>query len=206
MIRLPLSWALLIGWLSTSVLGSSPFEESITFRYADIRSNQTFDCDSHSSSCDLVYWFQSNPNDGTVQYIGNCNNANRAFYENGFKTRFTISKRSSTSFILRIAYVTEEDTGIYSCVLTDKKNAEIWKAGFLLLPGGKPPTEPPKIEPKRPVKPVCPCSNSSQDGCGSLILWPLVGIIGALALALICVLYYFSRLPKKCRHHFVKKR
>ncbi|XP_041638701.1 zinc finger matrin-type protein 1 isoform X2 [Cheilinus undulatus] len=190
------------------VLGSSPFlsEESLTFRYAVIHSNQTFDCDSHSSSCDLVYWFRSNPDDGNVQYIGNCNNANRAVYESGFKTRFTISKRSSTSFSLRIAYVTKEDTGIYSCVLMDKKNTEIWKPGFLLLPGVEPPTEPPKIEPKQPVKPVCHCSNSSQDGCGSLILWPLVGIIGALALALICILYYFSRLPKKCRHHFVKKR
>lgn len=40
------------------------------------------------------------------------------------------------SFALRIINVTEKDAGIYSCVLKDKKNTEMWKTGTLLQPGG----------------------------------------------------------------------
>lgn len=40
------------------------------------------------------------------------------------------------SFPLRIINVTEKDAGIYSCVLRDKKNTEMWKTGILLRPGG----------------------------------------------------------------------
>lgn len=41
-----------------------------------------------------------------------------------------------TSFTLTVANVTKEDTGMYSCVLIDKKRNEEWKSGVLLLPGG----------------------------------------------------------------------
>lgn len=40
------------------------------------------------------------------------------------------------SFVLRIINVTQKDTGIYSCVLKDKSNNEMWRSGVRLLPGG----------------------------------------------------------------------
>ncbi|KAM7006177.1 uncharacterized protein cd8b [Tautogolabrus adspersus] len=242
MIPLTLAWTLLIGSLSTSVLGQSQgpsptlLQESVKVRYPILLSTEGIECDCVNISCDNVYWFHSNPNYQKVQFIGQCNSANRGIYGNGVdEKRFKMSKKSTMSFMLRIINVTLEDTGIYSCVLKDRKYTEMWKPGVLLLPGGlyaqlsndyfsallshywfeclfglyltvMAPTVPPVTKPKTTVSSVCHCSegNSSQDGCGSLILWPLVGIIATLALALICILYYFSRLPKKCRHHFVK--
>ncbi|XP_044031493.1 uncharacterized protein cd8b [Siniperca chuatsi] len=209
MIPLPLVWTLLTVSLWTS--GSSQILQQETARvlYPKILSTEVIECDCVNISCDTVYWFRSISNHSKVQFLGKCNNADRATYGEGVETaRFKLSRRSSMSFMLRIINVSEADAGIYSCILKDRKNTEMWKPGIFLRPGVIPPTLPPKTKPKPPVKSVCRCSkkNSSQDGCGSLILWPLVGLIAALALALICTLYYFSRLPKKCRHHFVKKR
>ncbi|XP_060898272.1 uncharacterized protein cd8b isoform X1 [Labrus mixtus] len=210
---IPLTLALLIGSLPTSVLGQSQgpspilLQESVKVQYPKILSTETIECDCFHFSCDNVYWFHSNPQ--KVQFVGHCNSANRDNYGIGVdKKRFKITKKSSMSFTLRISNVTKEDTGIYSCVLKGNRNMEVWKSGVLLLPGVMLPTVPVKTKPKPTVRSVCRCSKgkSSQDGCGSLILWPLVGIIASLALALIFILYYFSRLPKKCRHHFVKKR
>ncbi|XP_060898275.1 uncharacterized protein cd8b isoform X2 [Labrus mixtus] len=169
---IPLTLALLIGSLPTSVLGQSQgpspilLQESVKVQYPKILSTETIECDCFHFSCDNVYWFHSNPQ--KVQFVGHCNSANRDNYGIG----------------------------------VDKKRFKITKKSIML------PTVPVKTKPKPTVRSVCRCSKgkSSQDGCGSLILWPLVGIIASLALALIFILYYFSRLPKKCRHHFVKKR
>uniref|UniRef100_A0A3Q3WG56 Uncharacterized protein n=1 Tax=Mola mola TaxID=94237 RepID=A0A3Q3WG56_MOLML len=113
--------------------------------------------------------------------------------------------RSISSQMQFIGSFDNADAGIYSCVLKDLKNTEIWKPGTLLRPGVIPSTVPPPTKPEPPTKSVCRCSEDSRDGCSSQILWPLVGLIAAIALALICTLYYFSRLPKKCRHRFMKK-
>ncbi|XP_037639038.1 uncharacterized protein cd8b [Sebastes umbrosus] len=210
MILLPLAWTLWTVSLWTS--GSSQIlqQEPVKVLYPAILSTESFECDCANISCDWVYWFRSNTNHLKVQFLGKSNNADRDSYGTDVdKTRIKINKRGSSSFTLRITNVTKEDTGIYSCVLTDRKKTEMWKPGVLLLPGESPPTLPPPTLP--PVKPVCRCPKKkpppqAPDGCGSLVLWPLVGFISALGLALICTLYYFSRLPKKCRHHFVKKR
>ncbi|XP_070815489.1 T-cell surface glycoprotein CD8 beta chain [Chaetodon trifascialis] len=205
----PLAWILITVSLWTS--GSSQIlqQESVRILYPKIHSTETINCDCANMSCDFVYWFRSLSSHSKVQFLGRCNNANRATYGTDVEQeRFILNRKNSQSFTLRIIDVTEEDTGIYSCVLKDRKNTEMWKPGVLLRPGAIPPTLPPVAKPKPPVKSVCRCpkKRSSQGGCSTLILWPLVGFIAALALALLCTLYYFSRLPKKCRHHFVKKR
>ncbi|XP_074532984.1 uncharacterized protein cd8b [Halichoeres trimaculatus] len=183
--------------------------ENASIRYPQIHSTEVIDCGCTNIICATVYWFRSDPNHGNMQFIGQCNNANREQYGPGVDSqKYKMSRKSDMSFTLRISDVTAEDRGVYSCVLKDQKKNELWRPGFLLLPGVIPPTEPPKTKPKSPVNSGCDCSTeiSPQDGCGSLILWPLVGIIATLGLLLICILYYFSRLPKKCQHHFVKKR
>ncbi|KAM6947108.1 T-cell surface glycoprotein CD8 beta chain [Lycodopsis pacificus] len=206
---LPLAWTLLTASLWT--LGSSQIlqREPVKIRYPEILSTEAIECDCTNISCDSVYWFRSIQDHRKLEFLGKCNNADRAYHGHQVdKTRFKLNKQSM-SFMLRIINVTENDTGIYSCVLKDRQNTEMWKPGILLRPGVIPPTSAPlpKAKPKPPVKPVCRCptENPSPDGCGSLVLWPSVGLVTALALALICTLYYFSRLPKKCRHHSVKR-
>lgn len=209
MFLLSLAWLLLTGplWTSGQDLQQKLLEEEVSVRYPKIPSSETIDCDCGSMACDLVFWFHSDIS-GKVQFLGRCNNADRTLYgANVDQTRFKLSKRGSKSFALRIINVTKEDRGIYSCVLKEKNLYEVWKPGTLLLPGETPPTPPPKPKPKPPSKPTCRCNaGDSKGGCGSLILWPLVGLLGGLALAVLCTLRYFSRLPRKCHHHFAKNR
>ncbi|XP_029948302.1 uncharacterized protein cd8b [Salarias fasciatus] len=206
----PLAWTLLALSIWTCGSGQTFFQETVKTLYPKLRGSETLECDCADFSCDSVYWFRSVFNSDEVEFIGKCTNAERVYYGNVAKTRLTLNKKGSSSFMLRISKLTEADSGIYSCVLKNRTNDEMWKSGTLLLPGVTPPTEPPAIKPPPPVKPGCRCVNTkprqAPDGCGSLVLWPLVGLISALAFALLCVLYYFSRLPKKCRHHFVKQR
>ncbi|XP_059184592.1 uncharacterized protein cd8b [Centropristis striata] len=208
MTLLPLAWTLWTVSLWTS--GSSQFLQHghVTVFYPKILSTEVIYCDCANMSCVSVYWFRSISKHSkvTLQFLGTCNNAGIDSYGDGLdKTRFKISRKSSTSFTLRITNVTEEDTGFYSCVLKDRKHAESWKTVVHLQPGVNAPTLPPPTKRKPPVKPICRCpKKKSQDGCGSLVFWPLVGLIAGLAVALLCILYYFSRLPKKCRHNFVK--
>ncbi|XP_068450936.1 uncharacterized protein cd8b [Clinocottus analis] len=202
-----LAWTLLTLSLWTS--GSSQIlqQEPVKVLYPELLSTEAIECDCVNISCESVYWFRSNHDRGELKYLGKCNNAERAFYGEGVdKTRFKLCKKSSASFTLRIINVTEEDAGSYSCVLKGRKNTEMWRSGILLRPGESSPTSPPETKPKPPVKPVCRCpsENPPQEGCGSQVLWTLVGLVAALAVALVGSLYYFSRLPKKCRHTFVK--
>ncbi|XP_035517088.1 uncharacterized protein cd8b [Morone saxatilis] len=209
MIPLPLAWMLLTVLLRTGS-GSDLMlqEEKADMLYPEILSVVTIDCNCGTSQCDSAYWFRSVPDNSKIQFLGKCNNAGRGSIENDVVPKRYVLEKRGHSFVLRIHNVTEEDRGMYSCVLNYRKKTEIWKTGTFLQPGVIPPTLPPETKPKRPFNPGCRCpkKNTSQDGCGSLILWPFVGFIAALALALICTLYYFSRLPKKCRHHFAKNK
>lgn len=186
--------------------------ENVSDRYPELLSDVTIECDCIDSSCDAVFWFRTYNSYNKVQFLGKCNNAGRfSRGESVEDGRFKCNTGRSMSFGLTIISVTKEDTGIYSCVLQDRQKSETWKPGIRLLPGVKPPTPPPpppQVKRKPPIKRVCHCSkkNPPQHGCDSLILWPLVGVTVALALSIICTLYYFSRLPKKCRHHFARRR
>lgn len=111
-------------------------QEDVTIRYPKISSSETIDCDCGNVACDLVLWFRSHIS-GKVEFLAKCNNADRVTYGDDIdKNRFKLSKRASNSFMLRIINVTEDDKGIYSCILKEKNLQEIWKPGTLLLPGG----------------------------------------------------------------------
>ncbi|XP_028261341.1 uncharacterized protein cd8b [Parambassis ranga] len=205
MTLLLLGWSLLtvLRWTSGSDLVLS--QQNLTVLYPKINSSEIIECDCLDFSCDAVFWFRISSSN-LMEFIGKCNNADRVNWGKVDSSKYKSFKRGA-SFVLRIIRVTEADQGIYSCVLKDTKN-EVWKRGTLLLPGVTPPTQPPKTKPKPSDRSSCRCkgSNSPKDGCDSLILWPLVGLVAGLGLTLLCILYYFSRLPKKCRHQFMKKR
>lgn len=95
------------------------------------------ECDCGNFACFTVYWFRTNSNHNKLQYLGKCNNANVATLGAGVESsRFDLNRRNSVSFTLRIVNVTKDDAGIYSCILGDIKNNDMWKSGILLQPGG----------------------------------------------------------------------
>ncbi|XP_017278282.1 T-cell surface glycoprotein CD8 alpha chain [Kryptolebias marmoratus] len=207
MIPLRLVWTLLTA--SAWTLGSSQIllHDPVKLLYPAISSTESIECDCRNFTCDYVFWFRTDPANAEVKFLGKSNNADRA--EHVADERFRLSKRGSSTFVLRIFNVKREDAGIYSCVLRSYRDlTEMYNPGTFLRPGETPPPPPPPPK-KLPPKPkVCPCSSQKRprDGCHSLVLWPLVGLVAGLAVGLLCTLYYFSRLSKKCHHHFVKKR
>lgn len=112
-------------------------QDHIKILYPPISGQAMIECDCVNASCDSVYWFRSNPTHGHFQYLGKYNNADRPMYHSGVNnSHFKFSKKASACFVLRVLDVQKEDGGIYSCVLKDKSNTEIWRTGSFLQPGG----------------------------------------------------------------------
>lgn len=214
MTPLTLAWAAICFW--TSVSSQFP-EKMLLVRYPKISDNETLNCDCNNR-CDEVFWFRSgyetNGSD-IFQFLFHASKIERVSYRPGMsKTEidhFKISVRESgttVTFSLRIINVTEKDAGIYSCVFRNQ-NLSLWRPGFQLRPGESPPTSPLVTKSPQKLNPICRCTknkNNHSKGCGTMVFWPLVGILLGLAVALISTLYYCSRLPRKCRHQFAKKR
>lgn len=208
MFRLIMGWTLLTGMLWSLGWSQILLQEQVKVLYPKLHDSETIECECFNVSCDSVYWYRTPHSTVQFEYIGKSNNADRDSYDDLFKKRFKIRKRSGSSYALRIDQVTHDDAGLYSCVLRDNKNEQVWRPGVKLLPGVTPPTPAPtpKPKPKSPRGSGCRCKkNQNSNECGSMVLWPLVGLIAGLSVAILCTLYYFSRLPKKCRHHFGKK-
>ncbi|KAM4612667.1 uncharacterized protein cd8b [Polymixia lowei] len=215
MVPLALTWTVMTSLLWTSGSSQILSQETPATLYPKISESVTIFCDCSTDSCEAVYWFRYIFSNHSAQFLVSLNNAFRINFgeiPSSVETRLRASKRGSASFSLSITSVTDEDAGIYSCVLKNKNKKEdnLWKSIVLLRPGVAPPTLAPKIIRRPAVKPPSCCAKKEkkppQNGCGLLVLWPLVGILLGLAVALISTLYYFSRLPKKCRHNFAKKR
>uniref|UniRef100_H3BW10 Cd8 beta n=1 Tax=Tetraodon nigroviridis TaxID=99883 RepID=H3BW10_TETNG len=208
MILLTLAWSLLMASQASDVNLILEQDKPVAL-YPDLFSEALIHCTDGNLQPDAVYWFRTllpAAAAARAQFLGKLNNADVFSPGEGVsRDRFKSRKKTKNVFSLKIINVTEEDAGLYSCVMKDRKATEVWKPGVLLLPGVIPPTSPPTTTTRATVRHICRCSPRA-DGCGPLVLWPLVGTAAALALTLLCTLYYFSRLPKKCRHRFVKKR
>ncbi|XP_054640833.1 uncharacterized protein cd8b [Dunckerocampus dactyliophorus] len=198
-----LAWILLMAYLWTSGSGQILQHKEAEFLYPELHSTQIIQCDCVNISCGAIFWFRTLLSNNKVQFLGRINSANRDFYGDDVEiTRFKLSKKNNEAFTLQIINVTKDDAGSYSCILTNRRGQELWMPGVFFLPGVTLPT--PEAKSDSPPSPDCSCT--FQGVCDSLILWSLAGLTGVMMLALIFTLYYFSRLPKKCRHHLVKRR
>lgn len=216
---LMLVWTVLTAALWTSGSPQTFGSEPVKTLYPQINASEIMDCDCTPPYCEQVTWFRTlhpplqpnpdpKPNPNPVQFIGWANQAERTNYRPEAGDKFQITKRGASGYSLRVANVSVEDRGVYVCVLKDRKIGELWRSGVLLLPGESPPTEAPEKKTTTPSKPKCRCTKykDTAEGCSPVVQWSLVGLISALSLTLLCTLYYYSRLPKKCRHRFVKKK
>ncbi|KAJ3602096.1 hypothetical protein NHX12_029855 [Muraenolepis orangiensis] len=200
--------SLVLVWMTVTCLcwtsGSCQVRSQLNVLYPELHTNQTLLCVCDLGSCDHVLWFRSlavGDHQPKFQFITSVNSAGRGIHGVDVDVRrFTAKMKNAAMWSLHVSMVTREDAGLYSCVLKGSKTEGVWRPGVLLLPGVTPPT--PKPE---PVKPVCRCLKNSQEskskGCDLVYTWSLAGVLGLLVAALLSTLFYFSRLPKKCRHH-----
>uniref|UniRef100_A0A4W5P0Y9 Ig-like domain-containing protein n=1 Tax=Hucho hucho TaxID=62062 RepID=A0A4W5P0Y9_9TELE len=163
MTTLGLVWTM--GCLMTTVSSQIPAESDFV-RYPGINDTEvlTYECPTPP-----VFWFRTLHNNLDFQFFLSLNNAGQASHEASVDEHRFKARKS-------------EDTGLYTCMLQNQKENELWMPGVLLRPGETWPTLPPHHK-------VFCC----VPGCGSKVLWPLVGVLLALAVALISTLYYFSR-------------
>ncbi|XP_036444325.1 uncharacterized protein LOC118820225 [Colossoma macropomum] len=183
-----------------------------TVLYPSLGGSETLTCECPDHQCQKVYWYRFLQDTGEFQFLMFGNSANAVKHAEGITaTRFKLSANEGAkiTYSLRITGLEKNDAGIYSCMFNSPKHDQKSQmpAGYYIRPGEHAPTSPPptvKI-PKKKKPQVCPPNNQPVKGCKPLVLWPSVGVLLVLAVVLISTLYYFSRLPKKCRHQYTKK-
>ncbi|XP_028829501.1 uncharacterized protein cd8b isoform X2 [Denticeps clupeoides] len=189
------------------ILGLWTAAASVTVRYPDLNGSEMLQCECVTKSCQFVMWFRQLRSTSEFQFLMTHTLLDKALPAQGELAIDLKPSWTGSTSTLRIKNITERDAGFYSCMVDGTM-----LPGYMLRPGEKPPRAPQptknsKEEAPKPKKRPC-CSKSSYcraDDCEKMILWPFLGIIAALALTIAGVLFYFSRLPKKCRHNFVKK-
>ncbi|KAG5840993.1 hypothetical protein ANANG_G00194840 [Anguilla anguilla] len=187
---------------------------ALKIQYPVLNITETLDCGCSTSNCQAVFWYwQPRHSPSKFHFLFYHNVVDRVHYEptvDQDKYKQGMKGGTRPTFSLKIFHVRESDAGRYFCQLQESRNMPSI-IEIELRPGENPPTPPPTpSHPKKPPKKPCRCLNQginkSPKGCGRLVLWPLVGVLASLAAVLIATLFYFSRLPKKCRHRLVKKR
>ncbi|XP_066502721.1 uncharacterized protein cd8b [Hoplias malabaricus] len=196
-------------WTFLCLLGTT-FAVKVLF--PKIGGSETLSCECPDHQCQKVFWYRFLPDTKGLEFLVHSTSANSAqVYGPGInRTRFHPSVNeisSKITYSLRISSLQSEESGLYTCIFNHQKYISPTPAGYYIRPGEHPPTSPaPTVKIIKKKKPyVCPSNVQPVKGCKPLILWPSVGVLLTLAVVLIYILYYFSRLPKKCRHRFVKK-
>ncbi|XP_076850995.1 uncharacterized protein cd8b [Brachyhypopomus gauderio] len=195
-----------------TVMCLSTAVSAVTVVYPRIGGSETLTCQCPDHQCQRVYWYRILHGNDTPQFLVFCNSANYVNYGAGFNdTRFKAQAQEGSRIIysLRITGLRKDEAGFYSCVLSSQKLSspeDLLPPGYYIRPGEHPPTMPPPIKTTKPTKPqLCKSNHQPSKGCSTSVLWPGVGVLLALAMTLISTLYYYSRLPKKCRHNFAKR-
>ncbi|XP_046723122.1 LOW QUALITY PROTEIN: uncharacterized protein cd8b [Silurus meridionalis] len=187
---------------------------AVLVRYPSINSSETLTCTCPDHQCQKVLWYRLLHNSGTPEFLVSTNNLNNAHYAeklNQGRFRTTASDEKKVLYTLRITGIQNEDAGFYSCVLVSQNSAQdpkdLMPEGYYIRPGVVTNTLAPATvkNPRHVNRPGNNCKPISLKGCKSLVLWSGIGAVLLLGVILILTLYYFSRLPKKCRHHFAKK-
>ncbi|KAL7854055.1 hypothetical protein AOLI_G00208990 [Acnodon oligacanthus] len=193
-------------------LGLLATASAVTILYPSLGGSETLTCECPDHQCQKVYWYRFLQDTKELQYLVFANSANSMKHAEGIDaTRFKVhaNEGSKITYSLRITGLLKNEAGFYSCMFNSPKHEQKnqMPAGYYIRPGESPPTStPPTVKPPKKTKTqVCPSNNQPVKGCKPLVLWPSVGVLLVLAVVLISTLYYFSRLPKKCRHQFAKK-
>ncbi|KAL2099597.1 hypothetical protein ACEWY4_003991 [Coilia grayii] len=177
-------------------------------RYLAINSSATLTCECEDTSCQKIYWYRIRQSDGVYESLMCYTSAEVPHLsDTAMKGRLQGRKGSSkTQYTLTVSNLQREDAGWYSCAIPKHTHFPT----YWLRVGEVPPTTlpPPKKTTTRRPKPgripSCCSSYRPPEGCGKWVLWPLCGGLMFLTVLLCAVLFYFSRLPKKCRHQFMK--
>ncbi|XP_073680423.1 uncharacterized protein [Garra rufa] len=181
------------------------FQATSSVLFAKINGSESLTCECPDHSCQEVFWYRYLERTKTLQFLLYVNSAGREQHgENLDATRFKGSTSSGQRVVytLRITGLQKDEIGLYSCMFKTKNDMPV---GYYIMPGVNPPTvQPPTVKTVKPKK-TCYCKPSSPlKGCEQTVLWPAIGALLLLAITLAGTLYYFSRLPKKCRHRFAK--
>ncbi|XP_072517816.1 uncharacterized protein cd8b [Salminus brasiliensis] len=185
---------------------------AVTVLYPSLNGSETLTCDCPDHQCQRVFWYRFRRDTETLQFLLYCTSANSVIYgENINSARFKASLTEGSAkitYALRISSLQKDDAGFYSCLLYGPRHdpKSLMLPGYYIKPGEHRPTSPPPTVKQRESKKECKKQNSAKAvGCQPRVLWSSAGGVLVLTVVLVSTLYYFSRLPKKCRHRFTKK-
>ncbi|XP_027008420.2 uncharacterized protein cd8b [Tachysurus fulvidraco] len=188
---------------------------AVTVSYPSINGTEDLTCCCPDHQCMQAYWYRLLQGSDTPEFIVYINNLKiHEFGKSIDKNRFKATAFDSQKicYTLRISGLQKQDAGFYSCVIKTQNSAQnpkdLMPDGYVIWPGVIISTPAPSTvkTPKRRKPQPNKCKPSNPKGCKSLVLWSGIGAVLLLVVVLISTLYYYSRLPKKCRHHFVKTR
>ncbi|KAA0719846.1 hypothetical protein E1301_Tti011727 [Triplophysa tibetana] len=198
----PRVWSCLFVWTAAATLTTS--RATSTILYTKVNGSETLTCKCPDHKCQEVFWYRYLETNNSFEFLLYFNSAGSEKHENNANKHRLRGFLSSGEMIytLRITGLQTDEAGLYSCMF---KTKHMIPDGYYIRPGVNPPTlHPPTVKPEKPNRSCRSCKPFAPKGCMSSVLWPGIGALLLLAGILAGTLFYFSRLPKKCRHPFAK--